>query len=239
MRKILLQTDIVSPYKCWLTSGIQMLLWNLIYYVEWRYLFPWLDRVWAQPQVTLTSYPQNWASLYLDWNDQNLSALVHVGFEDLKPGCWQYLQELLINHLECINSNSSLYFTLPKVQFDLHEKIAGSKSIFFTGLLWSRRRKASFLQALKIRMEALRARGREIILLGDLNISPAPLDSCEPGFSSLLFSLHQLLFLPVEIPKSCSKTCFTNQPDFKIEAILRLSFAIEKQIFIWFENLSA
>ena len=30
-------------------------------------------------------------------------------------------------------------------------------------------------------MEALRALGRRVILLGDLNISPAPLDSCEAG----------------------------------------------------------
>lgn len=175
----------------------------------------------------------------ISWNDQNLSALVHVGFEDLKPGCWQYLQELLINHLECINSNSSLYFTLPKVQFDLHEKITGSKSIFFTGLLWSRRQKANFLQALKIRMEALRARGREIILLGDLNISPAPLDSCEPGFTSLLFSLHQLLSCLWRYLNLARKSVSQIDQISKIEAILRLSFAIEKQIFIWFENLSA
>ncbi len=30
-------------------------------------------------------------------------------------------------------------------------------------------------------MEALRAAGRAVVLLGDLNISPAPIDSCDPG----------------------------------------------------------
>ena len=37
------------------------------------------------------------------------------------------------------------------------------------------------IQALDTRMAALRARGRRVVLVGDLNISPAPIDSCEPG----------------------------------------------------------
>ena len=37
------------------------------------------------------------------------------------------------------------------------------------------------VQALDTRMAALRAMGRRVILVGDLNISPAPIDSCEPG----------------------------------------------------------
>lgn len=32
-----------------------------------------------------------------------------------------------------------------------------------------------------MRVEALRAAGHSVILLGDLNISPAPIDSCDPG----------------------------------------------------------
>ena len=36
-------------------------------------------------------------------------------------------------------------------------------------------------QALFMRMEALRSRGRNIVLVGDLNIAPAGIDSCDPG----------------------------------------------------------
>lgn len=36
-------------------------------------------------------------------------------------------------------------------------------------------------QGLLHRLQVLRAAGRCIILLGDLNISPAPIDSCDPG----------------------------------------------------------
>lgn len=37
------------------------------------------------------------------------------------------------------------------------------------------------LQGLLHRIQALRASGRCVILLGDLNISLAPIDSCDPG----------------------------------------------------------
>lgn len=46
---------------------------------------------------------------------------------------------------------------------------------------------ASFLlnlQALGTRIAALRSRGRRIVVVGDLNISPDHIDSCEPGWSS-------------------------------------------------------
>ncbi len=37
------------------------------------------------------------------------------------------------------------------------------------------------MQALEVRINALRKRGRRVILTGDLNISPDFIDSCEPG----------------------------------------------------------
>ena len=37
------------------------------------------------------------------------------------------------------------------------------------------------MQALQLRMEACLAAGRAVILLGDLNICPQPIDSCDPG----------------------------------------------------------
>ena len=37
------------------------------------------------------------------------------------------------------------------------------------------------LQALQCRMEACLAAGRSVILVGDLNICPQPIDSCDPG----------------------------------------------------------
>ena len=43
-----------------------------------------------------------------------------------------------------------------------------------------------FFQALETRMEALRKRGRRIILLGDLNIAPQPVDQCEAGEQGFL-----------------------------------------------------
>lgn len=41
-------------------------------------------------------------------------------------------------------------------------------------------------QALGVRINALRKRGRRVVVLGDLNIAPAPIDSCEPGTLSLI-----------------------------------------------------
>ncbi|KAK9827629.1 hypothetical protein WJX81_000675 [Elliptochloris bilobata] len=41
--------------------------------------------------------------------------------------------------------------------------------------------KLRFFEALEYRMQALRAAGRRVILLGDLNIAPSPLDHCDPG----------------------------------------------------------
>ncbi len=37
------------------------------------------------------------------------------------------------------------------------------------------------VQALQCRMEACLAAGRAVILVGDLNICPQPIDSCDPG----------------------------------------------------------
>ena len=51
-------------------------------------------------------------------------------------------------------------------------------------------------QALDTRMAALRALGRRVILVGDLNISPAPLDSCEPGE---LFIIQDRIFMAMNI----------------------------------------
>ena len=39
----------------------------------------------------------------------------------------------------------------------------------------------SVMQALEVRINALRKRGRRIVVTGDLNIAPAHIDSCEPG----------------------------------------------------------
>ena len=43
-------------------------------------------------------------------------------------------------------------------------------------------------------MEALRQRGRRVVLVGDLNISPAHIDSCEPG--AIPTQCYNILFPP-------------------------------------------
>lgn len=37
------------------------------------------------------------------------------------------------------------------------------------------------MQVLFMRMDELRQQGRRTVLVGDLNIAPAPVDSCDPG----------------------------------------------------------
>eukprot|EP00891_Asterochloris_glomerata_P003607 jgi/Astpho2/3607/e_gw1.00058.42.1_t len=44
--------------------------------------------------------------------------------------------------------------------------------------------KLRLLEALQLRMEASQAAGKAVFLIGDLNISPFPLDSCDPGDSA-------------------------------------------------------
>ena len=48
-------------------------------------------------------------------------------------------------------------------------------------------------QALEVRVNALRKRGRRVILTGDLNISPDFIDSCEPGGTSCALSAFSVL----------------------------------------------
>lgn len=38
-----------------------------------------------------------------------------------------------------------------------------------------------YRQVLKLRLAALRGAGRRVIMMGDFNISPAPIDSCDAG----------------------------------------------------------
>eukprot|EP00884_Botryococcus_braunii_P005410 jgi/Botrbrau1/14870/Bobra.0298s0004.1 len=44
--------------------------------------------------------------------------------------------------------------------------------------------KMRFLEVLQVRVEAMRAAGRRVVLMGDFNISPAPIDSCDSGRES-------------------------------------------------------
>ncbi|KAK3267629.1 hypothetical protein CYMTET_23829, partial [Cymbomonas tetramitiformis] len=41
--------------------------------------------------------------------------------------------------------------------------------------------KIRFFKALFCRCEALLVEGREVVLVGDLNIAPRPIDTCSPG----------------------------------------------------------
>ena len=69
------------------------------------------------------------------------------------------------------------------------ESIGREENVRGRGLAWQaelhqqpgRRTCWVHAQALLLRIATLRAAGRAVILLGDLNISLAPIDSCDPG----------------------------------------------------------
>lgn len=62
------------------------------------------------------------------------------------------------------------------------------------------------MQALEVRVTALRQRGRRVVIAGDLNISPAPIDCCDPGDTSCC-TLWPAPSNPPEHPSSHSRAC--------------------------------